>query len=125
MKKLFQTDLSGTIAKYDLIRNATLYREGVALAAADHSVGRVTASQAADELLNISGIDCSFVVYAGENGVSMISARSNGSTNVQVILETLGGGGNAAVAGAQISEKSLDQVCGELTAAIDKHCEEE
>ena len=37
----------------------------------------------------------------------------------------MSGGGNAAVAGAQISEKSLDQVCGELTAAIDKHCEEE
>ncbi len=124
VKKLFQTDLSGTIAKYDLIRNATLYREGVALAAADHSVGRVTASQAADELLNISGIDCSFVVYAGENGVSMISARSNGSTNVQVILETLGGGGNAAVAGAQLPGCTVDEVVGMLKIAIDRYFEE-
>lgn len=124
VKKLFQTDLSGTIAKYDLIRNATLYREGVALAAADHSVGRVTASQAADELLNISGIDCSFVAYAGENGVSMISARSNGSTNVQVILETLGGGGNAAVAGAQLPGCTVDEVVGMLKIAIDRYFEE-
>ena len=125
VKKLFQTDLSGPIAKYDLIRNATLYREGVALAAADHSVGRVTASQAADELLNISGIDCSFVVYAGENGVSMISARSNGSTNVQVILETLGGGGNAAVAGAQLPGCTVDEVVGMLKIAIDRYFEED
>lgn len=124
VKKLFQTDLSGTIAKYDLIRNATLYREGLALAYADHSVGRITASQAADELLNISGIDCSFVVYAGENGVAMISARSNGNTNVQVILETLGGGGNAAVAGAQLPGCTVDEVVGMLKIAIDRYFEE-
>lgn len=121
VKKLFQTDLSGTIAKYDLIRTATLYREGLALAYADHSVGRVTASQAADELLNISGIDCSFVVYPGENNVTMISARSNGSANVQVILEALGGGGNAAVAGAQLPGCTVDEVVGMLKIAIDRY----
>lgn len=121
VKKLFQTDLSGTIAKYDLIRTATLYREGLALAYADHSVGRVTASQAADELLNISGIDCSFVVYPGENNVTMISARSNGSANVQVILESLGGGGNAAVAGAQLPGCTVDEVVGMLKIAIDRY----
>ena len=124
VKKLFQTDLNGTIAKYDLIRNATLYREGLALAYADHSVGRVTASQAADELLNISGIDCSFVVYPGENGVTMISARSNGNVNVQVVLEALGGGGNAAVAGAQLPGCTIDAVVGMLKTAIDRYFEE-
>ena len=123
VKKLFQTDLSSAIAKYDLIRSATLYREGVALAAADRNVGRITAAQAADELLNISGIDCSFVVYSGENGVTMISARSMGQANVQVILEALGGGGNAAVAGAQLPGKTVDEVVQELKAAIDQNYE--
>ena len=70
-------------------------------------------------------IHTSFVLFPDADGRIILSARSSGDTNVQVILEELGGGGNAAVAGAQISEKSLDQVCGELTAAIDKHCEEE
>lgn len=123
VKKLFQTDLSGTIAKYDIIRSATLYRTGLAVATVPTSVSRVTAAQAADELLNISGIDCSFVVYAGEDGVSMISARSMGKTNVQVILESLGGGGNAAVAGAQLAGKTVEQVTAALKVAIDRYFE--
>ena len=125
VKKLFQTDLSGAIAKYDLIRTATLYREGLALAAADRRVGRVVASQAADELLNISGIQCSFVVYPGENDVTMISARSIGEANVQVILESLGGGGNAAAAGAQLPGKTVEEVVRALKIAIDRYFEEQ
>lgn len=125
VKKLFQTDLAGTIAKYDLIRTAKLYREGLALAAVDQPVGRIAASQAADELLNISGIHCSFVVYPGENGVTMISGRSMGEANVQVILETLGGGGNAAAAGAQLPGCTVAEVVGMLKIAIDRYFEEQ
>ena len=53
----------------------------------------------------------------------MISARSIGSCNVQVILEALGGGGNAATAGAQIRGKSVREVLGELVKSIDKFYE--
>ena len=63
VKRLFQNDLSGTIAKYDIIQNAQLYRDDIAIAVVDHTVGRVTAAQAADELLNIVGIDTSFVLF--------------------------------------------------------------
>lgn len=124
VKKLFQTDLAGTIAKLDLIRSATLYREGLALVAVEEPVGRITAAQCADELLNISGIECSFVVFPNADGMTMISGRSMGKTNVQVILEGLGGGGNAAVAGAQIAGKSVGQVVSELKTAIDRYFEE-
>ena len=122
VKKLFQNDLEGTIAKYDIIQNAKMYHEGIAVAKVDHTVGRITAAQAADELLNISGIDTSFVLYPDGERI-FISARSMGDTNVQVILEKLGGGGNAAAAGGQIAGKSLSQVATELTQAIDQYPE--
>ena len=123
VRKLFQNDLEGTIAKYSIIQNAQMYRDGVAVAVVDHLVGRVTAAQAADELLNISGVDASFVLFPDGERV-IISARSMGDTNVQVILEKLGGGGNAAAAGGQIPG-SIHQVARDLFTAIDQYFEEE
>ena len=124
VKRLFQNDLSGTIAKYDIIQNAKLYRDHIAIAVVDHTVGRVTAAQAADELLNIVGISTSFVLFPDGEQI-IISGRSMGDTNVQVILEQLGGGGNAAAAGGQVAGKTLEQVAVELTQAIDRYLEED
>ncbi|MEG2454944.1 MAG: DHH family phosphoesterase, partial [Oscillospiraceae bacterium] len=123
VKKLFQNDLAGTIARYDIIQNARIYREDIALAAVDHTIPRVTAAQAADELLNISGIDASFVLFPDGERV-IISARSMGDTNVQVILEALGGGGNAATAGAQVPG-TVGDIAQSLTRAIDAYFEDE
>jgi c-di-AMP phosphodiesterase-like protein len=122
VKKLFQNDLEGTIARYDIIQNARLYRENIAVAKVGHTVGRVTAAQAADELLNISGIDTSFVLFPDGDRI-IISARSMGDTNVQVILEKLGGGGNSATAGAQLTNTTLDAAAKELLLAIDQYFE--
>lgn len=122
VKKLFQNDLDNTIVKYSIIQNAKLYRPGIAVAITDRTVGRVTAAQAADELLNIMGIDASFVAFPDGEQV-ILSARSMGKVNVQVILEKLGGGGNAAAAGGQITGKTMDQVASELAHAIDQYLE--
>ena len=123
VRRLFQNDLEGTIARYDIIRNARLYRDGIAVASMDHTVGRVTAAQAADELLNISGIDASFVLFPDGERV-IISGRSMGDVNVQVILEELGGGGNASAAGGQIPGE-IDDMTRRLLTAIDRYFEEE
>lgn len=120
VKKLYQNDLAGTVAKYAIIQNAKLYRDHIAIAVTDKPVGRVIAAQAADELLNIIGIDTSFVI-SPEGDRVILSARSMGDTNVQVILEQLGGGGNAAAAGGQVSGKSMDEVAYELAQAIDRY----
>ena len=120
--KLFQNDLDATIIRYQIIQAARLYRNEIAIAAVDHTVPRTIAAQAADELLNISGILTSFVLYP-ENGVVYLSARSIGSCNVQVVLEKLGGGGNAATAGAQIKDKSVREVLSDLVASIDQFYE--
>ncbi|MEQ2456452.1 DHH family phosphoesterase [Flavonifractor hominis] len=125
VKKLFQNDLEGMIAKYSIIQNAKMYKAGIAVARVDHTVGRITAAQAADELLNISGIDTSFVLFPDQENRVILSARSMGDVNVQVVLEKLGGGGNAATAGAQVPGKSVDEVYNLLLQAIDEYLEDE
>ena len=122
VKKLYQNGLADTVAKYALIQNAQLYRDHIALAVSPQPVNRIIAAQAADELLNIIGIDTSFVVAPDGDKVNL-SARSMGDTNVQVILEKLGGGGNAAAAGGQVSGQSVDEVAQELKEAIDQYFE--
>ncbi|SMC90615.1 DHH family phosphoesterase [Papillibacter cinnamivorans] len=123
VKKLFQSDLASMVARYDIIRAAKMYRSNIAIAALGSTVGRIAAAQAADELLTIAGTQASFVLFPVGDSV-IISARSMGDINVQVILEDLGGGGNAATAGAQIPDKTVEQVLPELHAAIDRYFED-
>ena len=122
VKKLFQNDLDDTISRYQIVQAARLYRNEIAIAALEYATTRTLAAQAADELLNIKGILTSFVLYPDGERV-IISARSIGEANVQVILEPLGGGGNAATAGAQIPDKSVREVLTDLVASIDKFYE--
>ena len=123
VKLLLQNDFQDTIAKYQIIKSSRLYRQEIAIAALNTSTPRVLAAQAADELLNISGISASFVLYP-EGDVVFVSARSIGKANVQMILEPLGGGGNAATAGAQIPDSNVKDVLDRLVASIDKFYEE-
>ena len=123
VKKLLQNDFQNTVEKYRIIQSARLYRQEIAIAKLDSGTTRILASQAADELLNITGISASFVLYPDGERV-MVSARSIGQTNVQVVLEPLGGGGNTATAGAQIADKTVDEVLDMLVESIDKFFEE-
>ncbi len=124
VKKYFQNDLPGTVAKYEVIRQAKLYRNTIAIAALTQTVGRITAAKAADELLTITGVEASFVLFPEDNQV-VFSARSNGDVNVQVILEALGGGGNAATAGAQVTGTTPLAAAKALKSAIDRYFEED
>ncbi len=123
VKKLLQNDFQETIAKYQIIKSARLYRKELAIAALNTATTRVLAAQAADDMLNISGITASFVLYPDGDAV-YVSARSIGEANVQMILEPLGGGGNTATAGAQISGKTIKEVLDELVESIDRFYEE-
>ena len=122
VKKLLQNDFQNTMAKYQIIKAARLYRQEIAIAALNTGTSRALAAQAADELLNISGISTSFVLYPDEDWV-IISARSIGDANVQVILEPLGGGGNTATAGAQLKNCTVKEALDKLVASIDQFYE--
>ena len=123
VKKLLQNDFQDTMAKYQIIKSSRLYRQEIAIAALNTTTTRVLAAQAADELLNISGITASFVLYPDEDQV-IISARSIGTANVQMILEPLGGGGNTATAGAQVKNSTVKETLDRLVESIDKFYEE-
>ena len=120
VKLLLQNDFQDTMAKYQIIKSARLYRDEIAIAALNAGTTRVLAAQSADDLLNISGITASFVLYPDEeNDPVIVSARSIGKANVQMILEPLGGGGNAATAGAQLKNTEVSVALERLVASID------
>ena len=123
VKKLMQTDFHDTMAKYQIIKSARLYRQEIAIAALNTETSRTLAAQAADELLNIAGLTTSFVLYPQGDQV-IISARSIGDANVQMILEPLGGGGNTATAGAQIKNCTVKEALDRLVVSIDRFYEE-
>ena len=120
VKKLLQNDYDDTITKHKIVAAARMHKHGIAIAPLNGPTSRTLAAQAADELLNITGIQASFVLFPDEDRV-VISARSIGDANVQVILEALGGGGNAATAGAQIADTNVKEVLDRLVAAIDSY----
>ncbi len=123
VQRLFQNDLSDMISRYDIIRRAEMYRDDIALAVIPQDgVDRIAAAQAADELLTLKGVKASFVVYCNGDNVLM-SARSLGEINVQVILEALGGGGNSTTAGGKVENSSVLDVRQRLTEAIDAYFE--
>ena len=122
VKKFLQSNMNTAKLKYNIILNAKIYKEGIAVSVADGPQDRVIAAQAADELLNIEGIEASFVIYEEEAWVS-ISARSIGDINVQMVVEKLGGGGNKSTAGAQIQDKPKNEVLNDLLRAIDWYME--
>mgnify|MGYP000396022894 CR=1 FL=1 len=81
---------------------------------------RVVAPQAADDLLGISGVDASFVLYEQDSAVN-ISARSMGAINVQLILEGMGGGGHQTMAAAQLKHITPEAAHARIEGAIDKY----
>ena len=121
INKVFQTDVDTYVAIADVIRNCELINDKVAIAICPKGIEnqvQITA-QAADELLNLNGIESSFVLCENDGKVH-ISGRSNGNLNVQVILEKFGGGGHMMIAGAQIEDKSIEEVKSMLTEAINE-----
>ena len=123
VQRLFQNDLKDMVTKYDIIRRAEMYRGNIAISVVEEpGVDRIAAAQAADELLTLKGVQASFVIYAAEGAVLM-SARSLGEINVQVILEALGGGGNSTTAGGRGGDSDPESVRQQLIGVLDAYFE--
>ena len=120
VRQLFSSTMDSYQRKSRIVSSAKIYK-GCAIASADFVSDdlRIVAPQAADELLGISGVKASFVLYE-ENDTVNISARSMGALNVQLVMETLGGGGHHTMAGAQVPNSTCDKVRQSLLEVIDK-----
>lgn len=121
VRRMMRSDLDMYIKKAEIIRSAQIYRENIAISYFDseHKDLQIIVAQAADELLNINGIEAAFVL-ARSNGRVIISGRSLDNVNVQVILEKLGGGGHITIAGAQLEQCTLNIAEQMLKDAIDE-----
>lgn len=108
VKHLFSGSVEDNISVSRLISEAAFHkRYAVAVADGTTEVTRLISSKAADELLNISGVDASFVV-SSSNQTVYISARSLGKINVQLIMEKFGGGGHQSMAACQIPGTDIE-----------------
>ena len=124
VKGLFDQSLESYIVKSRLVSSATLYK-GCAIAYTAETLKdqrinlRIVSSQAADDMLTISGVNASFVLFNYGQEIN-ISGRSFGKVNVQVILEKLGGGGHLTSAGAQLKNTDMNTALEMLHDAIDQ-----
>jgi len=126
VKRMFQSDLEQYNNRSAIISRMEMVRDNVAISVYDEPMEDISilAAQAADEMLNLEGVECSFaIVQSGEQ--ILISGRSWGKVNVQVILEKLGGGGHLMVAGAQLRETTPAEAKEQLVAAIDAFFDEQ
>ncbi len=125
VRNLFSSSIETYQQKSRLVANAELYHN-CAIATSDIKTEeiRMAAPQAADELLGISGVSASFVLFDLNNVVN-ISARSLGNFNVQVIMEKLGGGGHQTMAGVQLEGVGLESARQSLCEAIDEFIQEQ
>lgn len=123
-KQLFANNIENYKQKNNIISTAVTYKGcAVAIATEHFHDMRITASQVADELLNIAGIKSSYVLFE-EDGVINISARSLGEMNVQVIMEHLGGGGHLTMAATQLEGVTMGDAVVKLEGAINEYFEE-
>lgn len=121
IQQLMKESPASFLARNHLIAAVTFLNDKMALCVGenDRIYDPVTAAQAADMLLQMAGIDASFVITRRSSTVVGISARSMGDFNVQVIMEQLGGGGHLANAATQVADESVATVKDRLLQVLD------
>ncbi len=122
VRRYFQADSETLRVKALCTANAKFYEGGIAMSVCpvgENINSQVINSQVADELLTIKGIKASFVAGRNENGMTVVSARSLGDVNVQLIMEKFGGGGHLNTAGGQ-TELPPEEILERIKEALDE-----
>ena len=125
VRRMFSNELDDYSKKSEIVTASELINEDIAISKTyeTYSNQRVIASQAADEMLNLRKVKASVVVFPIEGGVGYC-ARSLGTVNVQLIMESIGGGGHMTVAGATVMGIDIDEGVEKVKIAIKEHLSE-
>lgn len=125
VQKLLKESVETYIKRSKLIESVSFYRDGIAIAKGteDDFNDQVLIAQAADTLLTMEHVIASFVISKRSEGVIGISARSLGKVNVQIIMESLQGGGHLTNAATQLSGLTIEETEAQLKLAIDDYFE--
>lgn len=127
VQDLFKTSIAEYRKNASFGEKIEIYRNCMAIAFNAHGkdlTDKILAAKVADNLLELEGVFASFTLVQIDNTVH-ISARSNGTINVQLILERFKGGGRFEAAGAQVKSTTVADVLVELKKAIDKYIDPE
>ena len=111
IRKMFRTDIEEYKLQAEAVRGMTLFMDSYAIApcnAAGFADPTIIGSKIANTFLDIQGVKASFVLTPYD-GKIYISARSIDELNVQLVMERLGGGGHISMAGAQLTDCTLDE----------------
>lgn len=126
VRKMLRNDMTSYKAKAEVVRHAEVYRGSFAISIcpAEHVENpTIVGAQAANELLNISGIRASFVLTEFQDKI-YISSRSIDEINVQLIMERLGGGGHFNMAATQLKDCTITEAKLMVCDTIDKMLKE-
>ncbi|MBQ3366058.1 MAG: DHH family phosphoesterase [Acidaminococcaceae bacterium] len=128
VRQLFKDDLDAFRKRYRLIADAETPLPHMAIAVnrnvENTSETSILAAQAADAMINVTEISVGVVISACTDGCVNVSARSDGSINVQIIMEELGGGGHQTVAGVQIQNADADEIKRQIIELTKKQFDE-
>ena len=122
IKELFREDLKNFKERFFVLSNSEVFHDIVLISKCPDGLENplLTAAQASDDFINVSGIEASFVLCE-VSGTVYVSARSLGNINLLDILGEIGGGGNVEVSGAQIENAKIDDIYNELKLTIEKY----
>ena len=126
VRQLFKDDLDSVQVKSRLVAEAEMPEPGMVISVYENAPkevkSSVIAAQAADTMINITGVCMSVVIteYSVDGSLG-VSARSDGTVNVQIIMEELGGGGHQTVAGVQLKNISVEEVKKQIIALAEKN----
>ena len=125
-RTFFEEPFEDYAAEARFSTGARLYREQIAITAIEGSGAandRIAAAKASDKLLTVRNVNAAFALVLIGDTVH-ISARSNGTINVQLILEKIGGGGHFDMAGVSLAGNTLEEAELRLIGAIDAYFED-
>lgn len=125
VQKFLKEDIRTYIKRARIIENVYFYRDGIVIAKGSDDIrsDHVLIAQAADILLTMEGVQASFVLSRRVEDTIGISARSLGEVNVQIIMESLDGGGHLSNAATQLADLTIDEAESLLQHAIDDYLE--
>ena len=119
---LSQESYENVIERSRIINAGRLYRKGVVLSSLpEGNFPRSIASQACDMMVKAKDIEAAFVICNSDKNETIITARSRGNVNVQVIMEKMKGGGHMTAAGLQVTDSSVPKLEAELMRVLDEY----
>ena len=109
--------------KTKIMSNSSTPYLGVVVSLADQKdiIEGATLAKVANQTLQIKGVNACFVIgRTGEKEVK-VSARSDGTINVQSLMEKIGGGGHFTMAAAKFDNSTIDEVNTKLLETLDQY----